>query len=345
MRDVGVGLAGAGGWGRVLSEAAGRARGIKIVGCYDVKLDESEKLALQFGYRAFDSYSDMLQDSDVEGVIVAVPNSEHRNVVLEAAGHKKHVLVEKPLADSLDDAGSIIGGCSKAGVILAVGHNTRRYAGIRTMKRLVEEGAIGKVIMAEANFSHGRGLRLSPDEWRWYREECPGGPLMQLGVHHADILLYLLGPVKRVSAMFARVATPAEIEDTTLAMLEFSSGVLAYIGSNYASMPSTFYVTLYGTQGKLLFQPRRLLREDEGEPPQAKEIDLPKDDTLREELEEFAGCIVRGGQPEVGGREGYHALCVVLSAIKSNAENRPVTVDEIMADGPSWAVDPAIKAS
>lgn len=102
-----------------------------------------------------------------------------------------------------------------AGVTLLVGHQMRRVGAARRTKALLEEGVLGTVVLAEANFSLP-GV-IIPDQWRAHRRTCPGGPLMQLGVHHADTLQYLLGPVVRVRGSFARLSTAAEIDDVASA--------------------------------------------------------------------------------------------------------------------------------
>ena len=118
--------------------------------------------------------------------------------------------MEKPIADTLADGKVVQEVCEQAGVVLMVGHCFRRLGAARMTKQLIEEGALGEVVLAEANFS--LPAQLTPDKWRYCRETCPGGPLMQLGVHHADTLQYWLGPIRRVQGSFARLVTE-ELEE------------------------------------------------------------------------------------------------------------------------------------
>ena len=264
----------------------------------------------------------------MEARILETTNFVHCGQTVEAAQAGIHVVVDKHIANTIEDAKEMVGACQQAGVILAVGHNTRRRAGHRKMKSLIDEGALGKIIMAEANFSHSGGLGLKPEHWRWDKDKCPGGPLMQLGVHHADTLGYLLGPVKKVSALFSKLATPAEIPDITMTVMEFEAGVLGYIGSNYAT-PPVFYINVYGTEANLFCEFGSKLSIQRKDASVKEEVKVEEVDSILEELEEFADCVRLGKKPEVSGKEAIDALAIVQAAIKSVETAGPVTIDEV----------------
>ena len=139
-----------------------------------------------------------------------------------------------------------------AGLPFAVGHSARRLSGSRVMKQRIDDGTLGGVTLAEANFSNERGLELTPDTWRWYLDKTPGGPLIQLGVHHADNLQYLLGPVAAVSGYQRKLFTKSEVPDATMTILEFESGALGYLGCGWAS-PGVYQIRLQGTKQNLMY--------------------------------------------------------------------------------------------
>src|SRR3954462_15710512 len=112
----------------------------------------------------------------------------------------------------------------------------------------VDSDRLGEVVLAEANFSLPG--KLPPHAWRAQRVRNPGGPLMQLGIHHADTLVYLLGPVARTTGRFAHVHTRAEIDDVGVATLEFTTGALGVITGSYVS-PHVFSIRLLGSDGVL----------------------------------------------------------------------------------------------
>ncbi|OGQ80323.1 MAG: hypothetical protein A3F90_10700 [Deltaproteobacteria bacterium RIFCSPLOWO2_12_FULL_60_19] len=339
---VRVAAVGLGRWARTLADAAAGSERLKLVNCFSRSEKSREEFSRRYGCHAAKSYAELLKDSEVEGIIVTTPNDAHAEPIEEAAASGKHVYVEKPIAHTIGDALAIERTCRDAGVILAVGHSARRLQGNRKIKEILDQGGIGKLVMAECNFSNDRSLALKPEEWRWRKDKSPGGPLIQLGVHHADTLRYLFGPVKSVTAMAKRLYTPAEIEDVTMTLLELESGQLCYIGSNWASQ-GTFYTYVYGMDANLYFtvdfnfwsrsdaldEHSRLEIQQRGASGR-EPIPLGRGDMFREELEEFADCIRENKQPEVGGKEGTAALAVIVAALRSAAERRTVEVKEVL---------------
>ena len=342
-RAVRVAVVGLGRWAKVLADAAGKSDRLKIVNCFSRSEKNREAFSRQYGCRAAKSYAELLSDPEVEGVVVTTPNDAHAQPILEAAEKGRHVYVDKPIAHTMADARLIDRACSDAGVVLAVGHSARRLQGNRKIKEILDEGGVGKLVMAECNFSNDRSLELTPDKWRWYKDKSPGGPLIQLAVHHTDTLNYLFGPVKRATAMTKRLYTPAEIEDLTMTLLEMESGQLCYVGSNWASQ-GTFYTYVYGMDANLYFtvdldfwqrsdavdQHSRLEMQRRGSS-EHQPIPLARGDILREELEEFARCVREKKRPEVGGPEGIAALAVIHAAIRSAEQGRTVEIEEVMS--------------
>ena len=219
--------------------------------------------------------------------------------------------------------------CDAAGVQLMVGHSTRYHATNRAIKQLLDSGQIGEVVLAEGNLSHSGGTTLLPNDWRWYWEEAPGGPLMQLSVHVIDTLHYFFGPTKRVTAFAKSDLTASEIEDVFLTLLEFESGLLAYVGTNYVS-PWMEFLHIYGRSGILRLADKRLnvsLQQEGGM--ESREVPTPESNAFTEEMKEFVRAIRTGTPPETDGRAGLLALDVVWAAIQSAQWNRPVEVGEI----------------
>lgn len=339
---VRVAVVGLGRWARVLADAAKKSDGLRIVNCFSRSEKNREDFSRRYGCRAAKSYAELLSDPEVEGILVTTPNDAHAAPIQEAAASGKHVYVDKPIAHTMADARLIERACREAGVVLAVGHSARRLQGNRKIKEILDQGGLGKLVMAECNFSNPNGLELTPQMWRWYREKSPGGPLIQLAVHHADTLNHLFGPVKRVTAMVKKLYTPAEIDDVAMALLEMESGQLCYLGSNWASQGS-FHTHVYGMDANLYFsvdlnfwqrsdvvdQHSRLEMQRRGTSERAA-IPLGRGDILREELEEFALCVREKKSPEVGAAEGIAALAVIHAALRSAERGRAVEIKEVL---------------
>jgi predicted dehydrogenase len=312
-----VALIGAGMWAPRLAAAAGRA-GLDLVAVHSRDADARAALAERFGARPAESLADAVDDADA--ALLATPNDVHAEHALECAARGRHVFVEKPIADTVEAGERIRDACADAGVVLMVGHAFRRLGAARRAAALIGEGAIGAPVLAEANFSLPG--RLPPHAWRSRRARNPGGPLMQLGIHHADTLACLLGPVTRTTGRFARVHTEAEIDVVGAATLQFASGALGVLTGSYVS-PHTFSLRVLGTSGVLEYRADLAAvwpdaeRVDEvstvtvdGEP-----IGFEPRDMLAEELAEFGAAIRGETAVETGAAEGLAALRVVLEAV------------------------------
>ncbi len=339
---VRVGAVGLGRWARVLADAINRSNRLRIVNCFSRSQQSREVFSRDYQCRSAASYAELLNDPEVEGVIVTTPNDVHAEPILEAAAKGKAIYVDKPIAHTLPEAIKIDRACRAAGVILSVGHSARRLRGNRKIKEIIEQGELGKLVMAECNFSNDRSLELTPDKWRWYKDKSPGGPLIQLAVHHVDTLNYLFGPAKAATCVAKRLYTPAEIEDLTMTIVEMESGQLCYIGSNWASQ-GTFFTNVYGMEANLYFtldfnfwsrsdvvdQHSHLEIQQRGSS-EHRPIPLGQGDMFREQLEEFADCIRGKKQPEVGGKEAASALAVIYAALRSTETGRTVTLKEMI---------------
>jgi predicted dehydrogenase len=328
VRLASVGL---GRWARVLARGIQRGDQVEIRSCFS--RDEAKRTAFQeeFGVpRAASSYEELLADPEVEGVVITTPNDTHKDVVVQALRAGKAVYTDKPVAHTLEDANAIAAAVEETGQVFAVGHSSRRLSGHREMKRWLDDGRIGQISLAEANFSNERGLELTPQTWRWYADKSPGGAFIQLGVHHADTLQYLLGPVKSVTAHARKLYTKSEVPDAIMAILEFESGPLGYIGTGWAS-PGVYSMNLLGTKANLMYEldfthwDESHLADDwsslrsqfYGESERQK-VELPRTDMFREQLEEF-GLAIRGrAAVEVGAVEAVRALGVVRAVIESS---------------------------
>lgn len=304
----------------------------ELVAVYSPILAESQAAVAQWGGRLAHDEAEIWDDPTIDAVVLSTPNQVHLPHTLRAAATGKHVLVEKPIAVNLNEGRQMVEACQQAGVILMVGHNARRRQRKRLMKQLIEQGQVGRILAVEAHNSHRGGMDIQPGDWRNSRRNCPGGSLIQLGIHHADTLQYLAGPVRRVQGWQRRLAIPAEIEDTTLALLEFESGALGYLGANYAH-PHLRFTHVLGTEGNLRWDSAcgLMLETEAGR----QTIPYAENDTLQEEIDEFIAVILRRrsgdlqAAPEVDGWGGLRALAVIEAAWLSQQRGRPVDLSEL----------------
>lgn len=322
-RPLGVGLVGVGRWGARLGAALRRAGGVKLVSCYARSAEAREVAARELACTDAGTLEALLDDRRVEAVLIATPNASHEAITLAAAARGLHVFVEKPIAPDEAAARRMAAACRGAGVTLQVGHAFRRLGASRAAQRLVRSGALGTVVLAEANFSLPGAF--APGNWRSQRATLPGGPMTQLGVHHADTLQAWLGPAVRVGGSLGHVAADADIDDVAVALLEHGSGARSVIACSYVS-PKTYRIRLYGTRANLELRTAMALWPEAERMDAGTTLTLETDggcrrvpfevrDMLVDELEAFGRCARSGETPETGAEEGIAALRVILGVL------------------------------
>jgi len=317
-RPVGVALIGTGMWASQIAAAAQRA-GLRLVTCFSRDADRRRAFAEHVGCGAAPSLRVALEHPDVEAALILTPNDTHADIALACAERGLGVFVEKPIADTVEDAERIARACADAGVALMVGHAFRRLGAARRVGELIASGALGRVVLAEATFSLP-GV-LTPEKWRSRRERNPGGPLMQLGIHHVDTLASWLGAPIAATGRFARLHSEADIDDVGIVTLQMASGSLAAVTGSYVS-PKTFAIRLSGTRAVLDY------RADFSVWPDAKRLDavttltlddapvaFDERDMLAEELAELGRCVRTGDAPETGAAEAIAALRAIRAAL------------------------------
>ncbi len=347
QKQVRVGIVGLGRWAKVLTKASKQSTKIDIVSGYSRSEEKRSAFEKEMGVRPVGSLEEMLADPTISGVIITVPNEQHRAIAEKVAAAKKHVYTEKPIAHNLEDGLEIAALEKKYGVTVTVGHSARLMAGIRMIKQRIDAGELGTVAFIEANFSNERALELTPQTWRWYKDRAPGGPLSQLAIHHFDVVHYLGGAMLEVSSIASKLSpVGAEVDDQSMTTIRFADGKLGYVGSCWTS-PGIFSVRVFGSKGlmhyeidfgtwdtpHLLHQSSTLyIQRGKDGYGKREELIVPESDMFRAELEMFADSCISGKSPELSADNAITSLAVVNAALKSiERKGQAVTLDEVMA--------------
>lgn len=325
LRAASIGI---GWWSNELAAAIqDKSEAIRVVSCFSRSADKRDAFAQEFDTGQHESYEALLADPDIDAVILTTPHSLHAEHVIAAADAGKQVFVEKPYTLTAESGRAAATRCRERGVILAVGHNRRFNAVAQRLKSLLEAGDFGTLLHIEANFSAPGALAYTPERWRASRGESPGGALTGLGVHMIDLLTWLGGPAERVTAFSKRRATPVDIDDTTSALMTFTSGATGYLGSHFAC-PYTSFLNVYGTGANAFagIDANTLTLHRAGEA--AETFEIAPVDTLRAELEEFAAACRGEATFRVGPEEAIHNVAVLEAIVDSAARNAaPVEID------------------
>ena len=332
-KKVRIAQAGIANHGRTIVNATRDSGNLQLVSCFDINTAANEQVAKEFGARAASGYDQLVNNPNVEAVSLVTPNHLHLEQIRKAVEAKKHIFVEKPITNTVAEAQEAISLTKKAGLILMVGHNTRRRQVFRRAKALLAEKRIGEIVAVEANLSRPAGLQAGLPAWKADRRTCALLPMIQLGIHFVDTVEYLIGPIERVSCFAGNIAMSNQAFDSTAAILQLKSGVPVSLTSYYVSADA-YFVRIYGTQGTIHCFPLKLQLDllQNGEPKESIEEDFSSEGagSYILQMREFGECVLHGKQPETGGEEGLRALAVVEAMVKSFENHAVIELKEIL---------------
>ncbi|HEY2979359.1 MAG TPA: Gfo/Idh/MocA family oxidoreductase [Burkholderiaceae bacterium] len=308
-----------------------RSGKLKIVACFSRSQDKRAKFAAKYGCRAAASYEAMVDERAIEAIVNTTPNGAHLETTRAAAAAGKHVFLDKPIANTIADARAITQACRDAKVVLALGYQRRRESQFRWIRNAIDQGGFGRLVNAEANISRDRLGKIDLASWRYTAQGMPGGVMLQIGIHYTDVLEYLMGPVKAVSAQAARLVLPGDNPDVASLVLEHDNGALSTLNASYASASEHYMVNVYGKQASAYYDLhqglRHLRRGDSGPRPVA----CANNDPIVEQLEEFARSVRGECEPEMDGERGTTSLGVILAGIRAAQEGRRVEVAQVLS--------------
>lgn len=255
MKKVKWGIIGAGGIAdRRTMPGMELAENAEIYAVMEVDISMAETLRDKYkAAKAYDNEADLLADPEVEAVYIASPVVYHKKQAFMAADAGKHILLEKPIALTVEEGQEVIDYCKEKGVLLATGFMMRYHAYHQAMKKLVDEGKMGQIVSCRAQLTCW--YPDIPGNWRQAKATSGGGALMDMGVHCLDLIQYITGyKVKRAAGMASTLTFDYEVEDSGAMLVELENGALCQIESHFnipdAAARGRFEI--YGTKGSML---------------------------------------------------------------------------------------------
>ena len=283
--------------------------------------------AAVFGVPCEASYDALLRRGDVDAVSICTPSGLHAQQGVAAARAGKHVLVEKPMALTIEDADAMIEGCRQSGVLLAVALQRRTDPAFIAVRDAIARGELGRLTLGSVVVPYLRPQSYYESAaWRGTWELDGGGALMNQGIHLVDLLLWLMGDVDDVQARAATLAHDIPVEDVVTATLRFASGALGSIVATTAAAPGFPHrVEVYGDGGGIQIEGEAVARWEAATP---RPPEAPAPTTLSDAgagakpggisaaghtrlVADLADAIRAGRQPLVPGKEGRRSLALV----------------------------------
>ena len=270
------------------------------------------------GYGSVDA---LLADPAVQAVYISTTNELHRDQVLAAAAAGKHVLCEKPLALNLDDAMAMVRACRDAGVVMATNHHLRNAATHRKIRDLIRSGAIGKPLFARV--FHAVHLPPHLQGWRLDKPQAGGGVILDITVHDADTLRFVLDaePVEAVGMTQCAAMAREGLEDGVMAVLRFDNGVLAQLHDAFTVKHAGTGIEIHGERGSIVGrnvmtqQPigEVVLRTAAGE----QDVPVEHESLYVRGVAAFCAALLGQGAPAATAEDGVRSLATALAVIQA----------------------------
>ncbi|MGC4191176.1 MAG: Gfo/Idh/MocA family oxidoreductase [Thermomicrobiales bacterium] len=332
-RQIGVGLVGAGVIGSVHAEALSGVPNARLLAVAEPREAAGRDLATKYGIDWTSSYLDLLNRDDVEVVILGTPSGMHPDQAILAAQHGKHIITEKPMAITAEGATRMIDAAAQAGVHLAVIFQNRLSPDIFRVRRAIEAGALGKLVLGQG-YVHWHRTQEYYDAnggWRGTWALDGGGALMNQSIHTVDLLQFLMGGATAVQAMAATLTHDIETEDTAAAALSFRGGALGTIGvTTSTDKDRPVHIEIVGDQGKAVFDGNALVSW-ESEFALSDDLLTDQDRELvrgwstnegfggahRRQQQAIFNALERGDTPPFPGSEARKAVDIILGIYES----------------------------
>jgi 1,5-anhydro-D-fructose reductase (1,5-anhydro-D-mannitol-forming) len=309
-----------------------RANGGEVTAVMSASPDRAATFAADHATaRSTSSLDDLLGSSDIDAVYISTTNELHRDQVFAAAAAGKHVLCEKPLALTLDDARAMVTRCRARGVVMGTNHHLRNAATHRTMREAIKAGRIGRPLFARV--FHAVYLPPHLQGWRIDKPQAGGGVILDITVHDADTLRFVLDdePVA-VTAMTSQGGMGREgLEDGVMGALRFASGLTAQFHDAFTTRYATTGFEVHGEEGSLIGtdcmtqapKGEVVLRSKDGE----TRLSIAHEDLYARSVRLFQEAVAGRGSPAATGEDGIKSLSVALSTREAARTGRETAID------------------
>ncbi|MFD0048248.1 Gfo/Idh/MocA family protein [Actinomycetes bacterium NPDC127524] len=341
MRKLRIGVIGCGSIAthRHLPEYAANPEA-EIAAVCDIVKERAEEKAELYQAKAYTSYEELLQDNTIDAVSVCTPNYLHAPITIAALKAGKHVLCEKPMATSREDAEAMIKASEESGKKLMIAHNQRFVPSHVKARELIESGKIGKLFSFRTAFGHGGPEGWSADgkdSWFFKKSQAFIGAMGDLGVHKTDLLRYLLNEeITEVGSFVEGNAKEnSDVDDNAVCILKTESGIIGTLAASWSYTAKEDNSTiLYGEHAIVRVEDHPeyslIVQYKSGETVNYELGQIQSNDeggqNSSEVIDKFIESILSGKEPAVSGEEGMKSLMVVLAALKSNETKSIVRV-------------------
>ena len=314
---------------------------VELVAVCDIVEARAKEMAALYGVKAYTDYEDVLKIKYLDAVSVCLPNYLHAPVSVAALNAGKHVLCEKPMATSREEAEKMIVAARENDKKLMIAHNQRFVSSHQKARQLIANGELGKIHSFRTAFGHGgpEGWSVDgKDSWFFRKDEAFIGAMGDLGVHKADLLRYLLGEefVEVVSMIETSSKDFADVDDNAVCILKSESGIIGTLAASWA-------YTAKEDNSTIIYGQKAILRLED-DPNYSLVVQYANGEVVKYELgaiqsnedggqttshtiNHFVDAILHNEEPPVNGEEGLKSLEVILASLESMATKRFIKIN------------------
>ncbi|MCI0621459.1 MAG: Gfo/Idh/MocA family oxidoreductase [Acidobacteria bacterium] len=336
MSEIGFGIIGCGNIATIHAKAIQAIPEARLKAFYSHSQPKAERMAQQYQAECKTSLERFLEHKDIQVVSICTPSGTHAELGIKVAAAGKHVVVEKPIDVTLENAQMLIAACQQARVKLAVIFQSRFLPSVQILRNAIDRGRLGQLIMGDAYVKWFRTREYyEAARWRGTLALDGGGALINQSIHTIDLLQYFAGPVASVFGFAEKKLHPyIEAEDTAVAVLKFKNGALGVIEGATSIRPGfSRRVEIHGEKGSVTLDGNDITAwkvadtdEEEEQLFRLKERDLSNgaSDPMaldinghRRQIEDLIEAIRQDRPPMIDGTEGLKALELVLAIYRS----------------------------
>lgn len=335
-RKIRFGLIGSGMIASFHAQALHAIRQAEIAGVYDASEVAAERFCEKWGGKVYASIDALLADASIDVVCVLTPNGLHAQMTLQALEAGKHVVVEKPMAITLEEAERVIALSNSTGKMVCVISQLRFSPAVQAVHCAVQEGKLGRITSASLAMKYWRNEAYYTSSWRGTWKMDGGGALMNQGIHGVDLLQYLVGSVVRVSAFCKTQIHQIETEDSAVAALEFACGAVGTLEGSTACYPGyPRRIEICGEKGSIVLEEDDIIRWDipEERPKAEPRVSAASSDPSaiqadghERQLTNMIRAILGEEPLLVDAKEGKKPVEIILGIYESSRTGRPVEI-------------------
>ena len=324
---LGVGLIGCGWAGRQHARVYALLRDyVDLVAAADVDEGKAKSLAQDWGFSSWhEDYRDVLSNPNVEIVSICLPIHLHADVSVEAAEAGKHVLCEKPMAGTLEEADEMIRAARKSDVKLMIAETVRFNSINLKLKEILDDETIGEVFLVRIFRDHEMHDYIRARPWMLDKRKAAGGIWMSGGIHDVDALRMLIGEIETVSLFQARSVLPEmEGDDTSVGILKFVNGAVGVVTESFSTKtfknmsPSGCPSVINGSKGTItVYQDEIEIYGEKTGRDSCLRLKVEKNDTFLEEIKHFINCVQKDKEPVTSGEEERKSLAIICAGYES----------------------------